>query len=359
MLELKNISKQFDGKKVLDQVSLTIEQGTCVAILGPSGCGKSTLLNIISGILQPDEGQVLWNGEDLLPIPAHKRNFGLMFQEYALFPHMNVAENVCFGLEMKEMSQDAQEKRLKEMMDLVGLEGFEPRLVQQLSGGERQRVALARSLAPAPKLLLLDEPLGALDRSLRENLLSELQTILKNQTVVLVTHDQAEAFQLADIVYVLNQRKIVQQGEPKDLLEFPKTEFVARFLGYKNVFDAVYEKKSKSFQTSIGTILLADSISFNKEDGVYTMLLKSHCLTLVEPNEQKKNLFVTEGKIVAMEFHGKMMKIKVAVNDDVLIVEESIDLNSIKKGDFVSIWMTSRKAIVFLDENNQSNKKKS
>ena len=353
MLRVENISKSFENKKVVKDVLFSVAKGERVAILGPSGCGKSTLLNCICGIVTPDEGIVFWDEENLNSVSTHQRNFGLMFQEYALFPHMNVAENICFGLEMLDFSKEAKQARLQEMLSLVGLEGFEDRLVQQLSGGERQRVALARSLAPAPKLLLLDEPLGALDRTLRENLLVELQTILKNQTVILVTHDQAEAFQIAETVYIMNQGKIVQEGAPIALLEHPNSVFVAEFLGYENIFEGVLSKGNKTIQTLLGEINLFDSDveEFDDKEQI-SVLLKSHHLTLYEPKEFSNELFFGSGSIVSIDFHGKMMRLKIAVNDYFVFVEEPLHLNHFSVGDFVSIWMLDRKAFVLFHGNN-------
>ena len=185
LLELRDIERSFDGQKILRQVSLSVNRGEIVTLLGPSGCGKTTLLRIIAGLETADAGQLLLNGHDLTKIPVHKRGFGLVFQDYALFPHKSVAENIAFGLRMMNWDRTHQEKRVAQVLQLVGLGGFENRRVYELSGGEQQRVALARSLAPSPRLVLLDEPLGALDRALREQLMGELRTILKQAENIL------------------------------------------------------------------------------------------------------------------------------------------------------------------------------
>lgn len=355
MLRINNISKEFDGKKVVQNVTLSVETGERIAVLGPSGCGKSTLLNCISGILVPEEGDIFWNGEDLVDVPAHERNFGLMFQEYALFPHMNVEENICFGLKMLGMKKENQRKRLDYLLELVGLEGFEKRQVQELSGGEQQRVALARSLAPKPRLLLLDEPLGALDRTLRENLLIELQTILKNQTVILVTHDQEEAFQIADRVYIMNHGEIIQFGKPIELLENPNSEFVAHFLGYENIFTGkITSGLDGIIKTEIGKLKLND-IPKNMNGKNISVLLKAHHLTLKTPLDNNQDLFLGKGEISSIDFHGKMMRLKISINNSFVYVEEPLSLADVAVGDLVSIWMMDRKAVVVFDGYNKSN----
>jgi ABC-type Fe3+/spermidine/putrescine transport system ATPase subunit len=240
ILRAERISKWFEGAQILREVSFSLAEGEILCLLGPSGSGKTTLLRIIAGLETPDAGQVLWKGKDLASVPPHQRGFGLMFQEYALFPHKNVLENVAFGLRMQGLSPQEVNTRGREVLALVGLAGFAERDVNRLSGGERQRVALARSLAPRPRLLMLDEPLGALDRTLRERLLGELRGILRQvgQTAMYVTHDQEEAFALADRVLIMHDGRIVQAGTPEAVYRHPADEFVARFLGLTNLLPA-------------------------------------------------------------------------------------------------------------------------
>jgi ABC-type Fe3+/spermidine/putrescine transport system ATPase subunit len=240
-LEIKRITKTYEGTLLLRDISLTFERGEIVCLLGPSGSGKTTLLRIIAGLEFADSGDVFFDGANLREVPVHQRGFGMMFQDLALFPHKNVFDNIAFGLRMKNMGRDEIRTRVEETLDLVGLAGFATRNVNNLSGGEQQRIALARSLAPRPRLLMLDEPLGALDRILREQLVADLRAILKRigMTAVYVTHDQDEAFALADRIAVVHEGNISQFGTPEEIYRAPANAFVAQFLGLTNLFDGV------------------------------------------------------------------------------------------------------------------------
>ncbi len=237
LLRVASISKSFSGTTVLHDVSFHADEGEIVSLLGPSGCGKTTLLRIVAGLETADSGQVTFDGRVMDGVPVHHRGFGLMFQDYALFPHQDVVANVAFGLRMQGLPRAQVEARVVEMLDLVGLAGYEGRRVYDLSGGEQQRVALARSLAPGPRLLMLDEPLGSLDRALREELMNELRSILNGVglTAVYVTHDQQEAFAVADRVIIMHRGHIVQQGAPQAVYSQPASPWVARFLGLGNL----------------------------------------------------------------------------------------------------------------------------
>ena len=239
MLSVEGVTVDYGGAVALDRGDLVVGDGEVVALLGPSGCGKTTLLRAIAGLEPTREGRIVLDGRDLTSVPTHLRGVGLMFQDYALFPHRDVARNVAFGLEMHGLPAAGREARVAEVLDLVGLAGFGTRAVTTLSGGERQRVALARALAPSPGLLMLDEPLGALDRTLRERLLLELSELFARLAigVVYVTHDHTEALALADRVVVMDAGRIVQQGPPEQVWAEPASSFVARFLGLTNLFD--------------------------------------------------------------------------------------------------------------------------
>lgn len=237
MLRLERVSVSFDGTEVLRSADLEVAEGERVAVLGPSGSGKSTLLRVTAGLQRPDGGRVLLGGRDLAGVPPHRRGIGLMHQEGALFPHRDVGGNVSFGLRMRGTPRAERERRTRELLRLVGLAGFERRPLEELSGGERQRVGLARALAPEPRLLLLDEPLGSLDRPLRERLVHELRELFDrlDLTVVHVTHDVGEAFALGDRVALMRDGRIVQHGTPDEVWEQPADEWVARFLGMSNI----------------------------------------------------------------------------------------------------------------------------
>lgn len=244
MLTVENVYKSYEGKPLLSGVSFTVQAGETVCLLGPSGSGKSTLLRMIAGLEAPEAGRILWQGEDLAAVPAHARKFGLLFQDYALFPHLNVAENIAFGLRMQGWPEEQIKLRVAKMLEQVNLAGFERRRVTDLSGGEQQRVALARMLAPQPRLLLFDEPLGALDRLLRDELLEDLRHLLRESGVpaLYVTHDQEEAFAIADRLLLLHEGRIVQQGTPYQVTTQPASAWVARFLALGNLLDGQVEE---------------------------------------------------------------------------------------------------------------------
>jgi len=257
MLEIKNIEKTYEGKPLLKKVSFTVEQDETLCLLGPSGSGKSTLLRIIAGLEKSEGGQVVWKGKDLADIPAHKRHFGLMFQDYALFPHKNVTENIAFGLRMQNLPGEEIKKRVNNALKTINMVDFAERKVTELSGGEQQRVALARALAPEPRLLMLDEPLGALDRTLREQLSRELRRILRDTKVpaIYVTHDQEEAYAIADRLLLLHDGIILQSGKPHEIYQHPKNVWVAKFFGLGNLVEGkVSERAPLKVETPFGEI---------------------------------------------------------------------------------------------------------
>lgn len=241
LLSLEEATVRFGGRAVLDAVGLDVAEHEIVCVLGPSGSGKSTLLRVVAGLQPLDGGRVSLDGRDQSGVPAHKRGVGLMFQDHQLFPQRDVGGNVAFGLRMRGVSRPQQDERVRELLELVGLLGAARRAVASLSGGEQQRVALARALAPRPRLLMLDEPLGQLDRSLRERLVVELRELFGRlgTTVLAVTHDQGEAFALADRVVVMRDGRIAQSGTPLEVWQRPADEFVARFLGFDNVVEGM------------------------------------------------------------------------------------------------------------------------
>ena len=241
IIELKGVSKSFDGELVLDHIDLDIYDNEFLTLLGPSGCGKTTTLRIIGGFETADEGEVIFMGAEISSVPPHKRNVNTVFQRYALFPHLNVFENVAFPLREKKVPKAEIDQRVNEMLSLVALKGFEKRSVTSLSGGQQQRVAIARALVGRPKVLLLDEPLAALDLKLRKDMQQELKNIQKATgiTFVFVTHDQEEALSMSDTIVVMSEGRIQQIGTPIDIYNEPKNAFVADFIGESNIVDGV------------------------------------------------------------------------------------------------------------------------
>ena len=322
MLDLHAIQKSFDDTAVLRSISLSVAAGEIVALLGPSGCGKTTLLRIIAGLETADSGEVLLEGADVTAVPVHRRGFGMVFQDYALFPHKNVAENVVFGLRMQEWPPEKVDGRAAQVLELVGLAGFAERAIHELSGGEQQRVALARALAPAPRLLLLDEPLGALDRALRERLMLDLRAILKQAggvvgrpegiTAVYVTHDQAEAFAIADRVVIMNAGRIEQVGRPTELYRRPATPFVARFLGMDNILPAAPLSADPPLaQTALGPLVYTPAAAGGPPAH---LLIRPEAARLLNPGEEGEN--VVNGRIQDRSFRGRYQIVTVLVGED-------------------------------------------
>ena len=241
IVELKNISVSFDGEQILSDLNLSIEDKEFITLLGPSGCGKTTTLRIIAGFVEPDEGEIFFDGKKINGVPAYMRQVNTIFQRYALFPHLNVYENIAFGLRVKKMKESEIDAKVREMLNLVNLSGLEKRKIDTLSGGQQQRVAIARAIANNPKVLLLDEPLAALDLKLRKDMQTELKRIQQQLgiTFIFVTHDQEEALSMSDRVVVMDNGKIQQVGTPQDIYNEPKNAFVADFIGESNILDGV------------------------------------------------------------------------------------------------------------------------
>jgi spermidine/putrescine ABC transporter ATP-binding subunit len=252
-VEINEVSKQFGSTPVLDRVSLDVRRGEFLSLLGPSGCGKTTLLRIIAGFEHQSSGQVLIDGEDVSGVPPYSRSTNMIFQHLALFPHMTVFDNIAFGLRMKKVDAATIRRRVDESLALVQLQGYETRLPEQLSGGQRQRIAMARALVNDPSVLLLDEPLGALDLQLRLQLQVELRQLHRSlgSTFIFVTHDQTEAMTMSDRIAVLDRGKIVQLGTPQEIYETPRTRFVAKFVGHANLFEGKTDAAARDGHCSI------------------------------------------------------------------------------------------------------------
>lgn len=321
MLQVEQVSKRFGKEPVLVDLSLRVDAGTLTVLLGPSGCGKTTLLRLIAGLDQPDSGQILWQGQNLAQMPAHQRGFGFVFQDYALFPHKNVAENVAFGLRMAGWAPERIQQRVTEALNWVGLPQFQPRTIHQLSGGEQQRVAVARALAPAPRLLLLDEPLGALDRTLRERLINELRQILRTAgqamgysqgiTALYVTHDQAEAFALADQVALLQSGQIEQLGSPMELYRHPATPFVARFLGMENLIAGTVTS-TQAVSTLLGDFPLPQHLPPLPLHSSVMVLVRPDAISAIVEGEMSGNdQLLLRGQLQDCSFRGQYQLITV------------------------------------------------
>ncbi|WP_338560084.1 ABC transporter ATP-binding protein [Paraclostridium sordellii] len=308
IIELRNLSKRYDDNQVLDNLSLDIKKNEFLTLLGPSGCGKTTTLKIIAGFEYADEGKVLFEEKDITDIPPYERQINTVFQKYALFPHMNIYENIAFGLKIKKMPKDEIDKKVKEMLKLVALEGFENRQVESLSGGQQQRVAIARALVNEPKVLLLDEPLGALDLKLRKEMQMELKKIQKKLgiTFIFVTHDQEEALTMSDKIIVMNKGKIQQMGTPQDIYNEPENSFVARFIGESNIFDGVMlEDYLVEFCSTKFKCVDKD---FKKNENI-EVVIRPEDIKMVEP--QKGML---KGKVTSVLFKGVHYEIEVNEN---------------------------------------------
>ena len=249
IIELKHLTKKFeDGFLAVSDFNLEVKKGEFVTFLGPSGCGKTTTLRMIAGFDLPTEGQILLNGRDITKLPPYQRPINTVFQRYALFPHMNIYENIAFGLRQKKTKEDVIKKKVKKVLDLVDLEGFEGRSVQTLSGGQQQRIAIARALVNEPEILLLDEPLGALDLKMRKEMQLELKQMHDELgiTFIYVTHDQEEALTMSDRIVVMSEGRIQQLGTPEDIYNEPKNAFVADFIGESNIFNGIMTGKLRA-----------------------------------------------------------------------------------------------------------------
>jgi len=322
-LRLEGVSKRFGAVTALERADLVVEPGLLLSLLGPSGCGKTTTLRIIAGFEAPDTGRVVIDGRDMGLLPPNKRGLGMVFQNYSLFPHMTVGDNIAFGLKMARTDAGEIRRRVGEMLDLVHLPGHEERFPHQLSGGQQQRVALARSLVTNPSVLLLDEPLGALDKNLRENMQFELRRIQQTLgiTTILVTHDQEEALTLSDRVVVMNEGRILQVGTPSDVYEYPRTRFVSEFLGTSNLFEGAIEARRggrngsglREFTVRLGerVMVLRATAGDDVAEGPAMMAVRPEKITPSEHRPESGN--VLEGQVLGHVFRGSYHAYEVAL----------------------------------------------
>lgn len=308
IIDLKNISVSFDNQKILNNISLQIHDGEFVTLLGPSGCGKTTTLRIIAGFLQQDSGDVIFEGKNINGVPAYKRQVNTIFQRYALFPHLNVYENIAFGLRPKKIKEAEVRKKVEEMLTLVNLKGFGNRKIDSLSGGQQQRVAIARALAVNPRVVLLDEPLGALDLKLRKDMQVELKNIQQKLgiTFIYVTHDQEEALSMSDTVVVMNGGEIQQIGSPIDIYNEPKNAFVADFIGESNILDGImHEDFSVEFS---GMRFQCVDKGFKKDEPV-DVVIRPEDIDVLAPDKG-----MLEGTVTSVTFKGVHYEIIVDID---------------------------------------------
>ena len=305
LIELKGIVKRFDDETILKSLDLSIKDGEFVTLLGPSGCGKTTTLRIIAGFETPDEGEVLFAGKNINKVPPNKRNINTVFQRYALFPHLNVKDNIAFGLKLRKTPQSEIDRKVEEMLELVNLKGFGSRSTASLSGGQQQRVAIARAIVNEPKVLLLDEPLGALDLKLRKEMQIELKKLHErlDMTFLYVTHDQEEALTMSDTVVVMNHGEILQKGTPIDIYNEPANAFVADFIGESNIIPGIM-KQDKIIEF-LGTVYDCVDTGFDKNENV-DVVIRPEDIVLLEEGEasiqQPANLL--KGRVLSCLFKG-------------------------------------------------------
>ena len=308
LIDFVNISKSFHNNLVLDELNLSVKENEFLTLLGPSGCGKTTTLRILGGFETPDSGQVIFDGVDITNLPPNKRNLNTVFQKYALFTHMTIAENIAFGLKIKKKSKAYIDDKIKYALKLVNLDGFENRQVDSLSGGQQQRIAIARAIVNEPKVLLLDEPLGALDLKLRQDMAYELIR-LKNElgiTFIYVTHDQEEALTMSDTIVVMNQGYIQQMGSPEDIYNEPENAFVADFIGESNILPAIMlENKLVEI---LGARFACVDVGFGKNQPV-DVVIRPEDIELVKPDKG-----IINGRVTHLIFKGVHYEMEVMAN---------------------------------------------
>lgn len=318
VIEIKNIYKKFEDDLILNNLSLNIKQGEFITLLGASGCGKTTTLRILAGFLTPDSGEVIFEGKNINSIPPYKRNINTVFQKYSLFPNMDVFENIAFGLKIKKVNKEEIKRRVTEMLRLVNLQGYEKRSVESLSGGQQQRIAIARALVNEPKVLLLDEPLGALDLKLRQGMQVELKKIQQRVgiTFVYVTHDQEEALSMSDKIVVMNNGIIQQIGSPVDIYNEPKNRFVADFIGESNIIDGIiHEDFSVSFS---GKDFVCVDKGFNKDEKV-DVVIRPEDIELVGVEDG-----MLVGKVESVVFKGVHYEMTVKVEGYKYLIQSTM-----------------------------------
>lgn len=346
-INLKDITVSYDGKvDILKKLNIDIEEGKLVSLLGPSGCGKTTTLRVVAGFIQPKNGQFICEKEDYTYIPVHKRNFGLVFQSYALFPHLTVFDNVAFGLKMQKVDKKDIKKAVEEILEVVDLKGYNSRYPKELSGGQRQRVALARALVIKPKLLLLDEPLSNLDAKLRLKMRAEIRKLQQKLgiTTIFVTHDQEECFSISDKVAVMNGGLIEQYDTPEEIYTNPSSEFVARFVGFENfieldkIGDNIYQSKSGAkFITDIN-----DKDTKTKEKLVGT--IRPDNIKIID-NENEAENNILEGIVDVRTYLGKEYQYSISTEVGTILVNANNE-KIYNQGNEVKLYLPANKLVL-------------
>lgn len=343
IIELKHITKVYeDGFTAVDDFNLEVKRGEFVTFLGPSGCGKTTTLRMIAGFDIPTDGEILLNGQSITKLPPNKRPINTVFQRYALFPHMNIYDNIAFGLKQKKTPKDKIDKKVKRVLALVDLEGFEQRKVTTLSGGQQQRVAIARALVNEPEILLLDEPLGALDLKMRQEMQLELKAMHKKlgMTFIYVTHDQEEALTMSDKIVVMSKGKMQQIGTPEDIYNEPKNAFVADFIGQSNIFNGIMTGKLKA-RFCGGEFTCVDDV----EEGTHiTAVVRPEDVILTAPKDG-----IIEGIVTSVIFKGMHYEITVESGKNEMVIQS---VNSAKLGERVGMWVDPDNIHIMIAEDN-------
>jgi len=341
-LKLENLTKVFGNLVAVNRVNLEIREGEFVCLLGPSGCGKTTILRMITGFETPTEGKVIYFGKVINNLMPQQRDFGIIFQSYALFPNMNVQENIAFGLKMRRVPKKTLRERVNEMLDLVGLYDWRENYPAQLSGGQQQRVALARALAPNPSVLLLDEPLSALDAKIRVRLRAVIKRLQQELgiTMIYVTHDQEEALAIADRVVVMELGKIKQEGSPLEIYKFPKSSFVADFVGTSNFFKGKRQRDKVQFKD---WEFLVPGIESMSTEEIY-LAVRPEKVEVMRPGETTEGLErsnLTHGRIEVITFLGAVVRLLISMDGEEIIcdvVEKDFELKNLNRGDSVDLY---------------------
>ncbi|MBO0423704.1 ABC transporter ATP-binding protein [Enterococcus plantarum] len=340
-VDLKEIRVSYDGKQdILKDLSISMEKGELVSLLGPSGCGKTTTLRVIAGLIKPNDGSFKLDEDDLTKVPVHKRNFGMVFQSYALFPHLTIAENVAFGLKLRKESKASTKEKVEKMLEVCGLENLGDRYPKQLSGGQRQRVALARALIIEPKLLLLDEPLSNLDAKLRVAMRIEIKRIQQQLgiTTVFVTHDQEECFSISDKVAIMNNGVIEQYDSPERIYRLPKTKFVAQFIGFENFFN-VTKNAEGHYESENGQVFTTTNPQPTATETVAT--IRPEDIEIVATTTQTS----IEGNILVRTFLGKSYQYEVTTPLGKLLVNGTSE-QIYETGDTINLAFPADKLVI-------------